>query len=93
MEYTKDAPVAIWAANDTPADLPGCSAEWYVTDENGAVVTSGKKSATLPADGVLRIEGLSSAFPPEGATPSPAADPTPAGAESLRTIIQMCCED
>ncbi len=58
MEYTKDAPVAIWAANDTPADLPGCSAEWYVTDENGAVVTSGKKSATLPADGVLRIEGL-----------------------------------
>lgn len=57
MEHTKDAPVAVWAANDTPKTY-ACIAAWNVTDENGNRITQGSKDIELAQDSAVCISSL-----------------------------------
>jgi beta-mannosidase len=57
MEHTKDVPVAVWVANDTPKTHL-CTAAWSVTDENGNRIAQGSKDTVLASDNAIRIVGL-----------------------------------
>lgn len=44
LEQTKDAAIAVWAANDTPTEFAGCTAKWCVTNGDGEQIACGGKT-------------------------------------------------
>jgi beta-mannosidase len=55
MEHDGRRPVALWAVNDTPADMEELVAGWHVEDAAGEALEAGEIRVNLPAGSLVKV--------------------------------------